>query len=139
MTYVAKGGSSATTSEIILNTKCAIGSTKIEAPTIETPQFVERGTVGAGFEFDKFINTHKFCKDLDYKITDKNKNQYVGFEKTVSYASKLKFLLSNVKEVKTYNDIYILNTARGGDELLSGPYSLTVDCKKESDCEVPVV
>lgn len=39
------------------------------------------------------------------------------------------FLLKDVNEKKQYDDIYILNTARGGDELLSGPYQLTVDCK----------
>jgi hypothetical protein len=37
VTYIAKGGSSTTTSEIILNAKCAVGATHIVAPTIETP------------------------------------------------------------------------------------------------------
>jgi hypothetical protein len=92
------------------------------------------GTPGSGFTFDKFQNSHPHCKDLDYRITTKSKSQHPAFVRTVIYASKLKFLLKTANTKQTYNDIYILNTARGGDELLSGPYELTVDCKNKSAC-----
>ena len=47
------------------------------------------------------------------------------------------FSIKNVNQLKKYENIYILNTARGGDELLAGPFELEVGCKNKSACEVP--